>query len=124
MPCVGKAVPLSSRAKIMVVATDHQFGLFEVSSPAQQQEPADPPITEDQIRAIREAFDAAEITSMVERKSIIESCTIRPVDTIRDVYAREAGRILRRIEQRRAATAPTTGSAWDNRVEDTWIDKL
>jgi DNA polymerase-3 subunit epsilon len=32
--------------------------------------------------------------------------------------------VLARIEGWGSKSAPTSGSAWDNREEDTWIDKL
>ena len=70
------------------------------------------------------AFDAAGVTSMEERQQIIESCTIRPVANIRELLAKDVRPILSRIEQRKNSKGPATGSDWDNREEDTWIDKL
>lgn len=67
---------------------------------------------------------AAGIDSMDERKAIIESCTIREVANIRELYAKDVRPVLRRIEERRNYKGPATGSTWDNREEDTWIDRL
>lgn len=85
---------------------------------------ADIPISDAQVRQLRDAFSAAGIDSMDDRRSIIESCTIRPVASIRELLAKDVRPILRRIAERGATPKTTAGSAWDNRDEDTWIDKL
>jgi len=81
-------------------------------------------IQEGQVQQLRDAFAAAGIDSMDERRAVIESCTVRPVSTIRDLLAKDVRLVLRRIEERSLPSKPTSGSAWDNREEDTWIDKL
>lgn len=81
-------------------------------------------ISADQVAQLRAAFDAAGISKMGARQEIIESCTIRPVANIRELFARDFRPILKRIEERSRSTGPAAGSAWDNREEDTWIDKL
>ncbi|MDQ0802169.1 hypothetical protein QF050_003808 [Arthrobacter sp. SLBN-112] len=99
--------------------------LFDLKQTTQQAPLATPPITEDQIRSLRDAFAAAGIDSMKDRKDVIESCTFpRLVVNIRELLARDVRPILRRIEERSSNKRPTVGSAWDNREEDTWIDKL
>lgn len=105
---------------------DDGAGLFDLP---QQAVPAIPEAEEarinpEQIARLRVAFDAAGITSMDERQAIIENCTIRPVASIRDLLARDVRPIMKRIEQRTSGTGATTGSAWDNRDENTWIDRL
>lgn len=102
------------------------LGLFEVHPPDRPQSDSRPeqPITETQVEALRNAFTSAGIDSMDERKAIIESCTIREVANIRELYAKDVRPILRRIEERQNSKGPVIGSAWDNREEDTWIDRL
>lgn len=103
-----------------------QPGLFEV------QLDADPVperleemlISEEQIAMLRRAFDEAKISDMSERQALIQGCMIRPIATIRQLYARELNVVMRRIASAGNSSAPMTGSAWDNREEDTWIDKL
>lgn len=85
---------------------------------------ADIPISDAQVRQLRGAFAAAGINSMDERRGIIESCTVRPVTTIRDLLGKDVRLVLRRIKERSLPSKPTSGSAWDNRDEETWIDKL
>lgn len=99
-------------------------GLFDL--PEEVKEPAQPEslITDQQIAAIRSAFEHAGITSMEDRQELIQSCVIRPVNNIREVHAREARRILNRINERLQSRPKKSGTAWDNRDEPTWIDKL
>lgn len=85
---------------------------------------SEPPITESQVQRLRDAFAAAGINSMDERQSLIESCTVHSVTSIRELRARDVRPILKRIEAHAKGPRPTSGSAWDNREEDTWIDKL
>lgn len=84
----------------------------------------DPVITEQQVAAIRRAFDEAGIDSMDERRKLIQTCTVRPIANIRELHVREVRQVLRRIEDWKNYNGPSTGSPWDNREEDTWIDKL
>lgn len=102
---------------------DSTFDIF--AQPAKDPDgPADILIREAQVRQLRDAFAAADIDSMEERRAIIESCTVRPVTTIMDLLAKDVRLVLRRIEERSLPSRPTSGSAWDNREEETWIDKL
>lgn len=99
-------------------------GLFDLPQEAKQPAQTDSPITDQQVAAIRSAFEQAGIHTMKQRQELIQSCVIRPVPSIRAVYAREARRILKRIEEYRPGGQQSAGSAWDNRDEPTWIDKL
>ncbi|TIC84448.1 hypothetical protein [Nocardioides sp. GY 10127] len=59
---------------------------------------------------------------MAERQALVEEVVGRPVTSLRDLTSREATGALERLgEDRRRAD---TGSSWDDRVEDTWIDRL
>lgn len=101
-------------------------GLFDLGQePTQTPSFEEPLITDQQVQSIREAFQFAGITSMEERQELIESCTARPVSSIRELEGRDFRRVLKRIRERQQGPkAGGTGSAWDNRDEDTWIDKL
>lgn len=101
-------------------------GLFDLGQePTQTPSFEEPLITDQQVQAIREAFQFAGITSTEERQELIESCTARPVSNIRELQGRDFRRVLKRISERQQEPkAGGTGSAWDNRDEDTWIDKL
>lgn len=106
--------------------SDVELPLFDIEAGREQGSTAaaELPVRSEQVRQIREAFDQAGIILQSERKAVIESTIFREVASIRELRAAEAGRLLARIRQRSAPKKPATGSAWDNREEDTWIDKL
>ncbi|MFF1254923.1 hypothetical protein ACFVYC_20845 [Pseudarthrobacter sp. NPDC058329] len=101
-------------------------GLFDIPS-TPTVEPAaaalqELPIRPEQVQQIREAFDKAGVTEQDERKALINSVIVRDIASLRELHAAEVRRVVMAIEQR---TKPkSTGSAWDDREEDTWIDKL
>ena len=99
------------------------FEVFDKPAPPRDLLP-DLPIREEQVRQLRDAFVTAGIKSMGERKRLIESCVLRTVPSIRQLLAKEVRPILNCIEARGANDHTSTGSAWDNREEDTWIDKM
>jgi hypothetical protein len=104
---------------------DEASSLFEIDAPAQPANILAPlPIKTEQIQMIREAFEKAGVVRQDERKALIESVLVREVASLRELKAVEARRILQRIEGLRSRKPESTGSAWDNREADTWIDKL
>lgn len=84
----------------------------------------DIPIKDHQVQQIREGLDAAGIIGQEERQNTIQSFISRQVPSLRDLHAHEAHTIIQRLKQLQSATPAKTGSAWDQREEDTWIDKL
>jgi hypothetical protein len=105
--------------------THEEPGLFDLPEAAPPSPViADTPITPKQIASIRSAFDAAGIAGMVERQEVIQSCVIREILNIRELYSRDVRQVLARIDGWGRTQAAVSGSAWDNREEDTWIDKL
>lgn len=99
--------------------------LFEIDAPESQAPLQHMPITDEQVLQIRAAFADAGIDQQNERKAVIESCVVRPVNSLRDLYATDARRVLSLIRQRQQARPKVAGgSAWDNREEETWIDRL
>jgi DNA polymerase-3 subunit epsilon len=105
--------------------THEEPGLFDLpeAAPASQVI-EDRLISPEQIASIRNAFDSAGIADMAERQEIIQSCVIRRVSNIRELYSREVRQVLARIEHWGRKSEAVSGSPWDNREEDTWIDKL
>lgn len=100
-----------------------QENLFDLAS-GNRTAPQEKPISEDQVSQLRAAFEAAGVSAMEDRRELIESCTIRPVASIRELLARDVRPILQRIQARTTTLPAGRGSAWDNREEDTWIDRL
>jgi DNA polymerase-3 subunit epsilon len=60
---------------------------------------------------------------MAERQQAIESAAGRAVDSLRSLTSEEALRVLSALGQQRTP-GQDAGSAWDDREEDTWIDRL
>lgn len=105
--------------------TDALFNIGPDEEPAKSAGPAEIPIRDDQVLAIREALTAAGIDSQERRQEIAQSCVVRPLASLRELTAAEAHRVLKRIQENAAAKPRAEGaSAWDLREEDTWIDKL
>lgn len=102
--------------------------LFDFGSPEETQQTTAPqqeiPIKDHQVQQIRQGLDAAGIIDQDERQSTIQSYVSRRVASLRDLHAHEAHVIIQRLKQLQNATPAKTGSAWDQREEDTWIDKL
>lgn len=83
-------------------------------------------IRDEQVVQIREQFNRLGIDNQNERQEVIESAAFRPVASLRELTAVEARRIITRLRERTPKASPVgpAGSSWDNREEDTWIDKL
>lgn len=104
---------------------DEPSSLFEIDGSAPSPNVLAPlPIKPGQIQEIRDAFEKAGVASQDDRRALIESVVLREVASLRELKAVEARRILQRINGLCNSNPATTGSAWDNREEDTWIDKL
>lgn len=91
------------------------------SEPVAMPEP--PPVSDWQVDLLRKALDARGLASMVERQAAIEPAAGREVPSLRALTQEEALRILKQFGQE-APKRSSTGSAWDDRDEDTWIDRL
>jgi DNA polymerase-3 subunit epsilon len=73
------------------------------------------------VDSLRKALDARGLQVMDERQKAIEAVAERPVESLRSLTRAEAMRVLERL----GAPAPQSRStAWDEREEDTWIDRL
>lgn len=105
--------------------TDALFNLGPEEEPTENGGPAQQPIRDDQVLAIRKAFAAAGIEGQEQRQQIVQSAAIRPVASLRELYAHEARRVLQRIQESAAVKPRIAGASdWELREEDTWIDKL
>lgn len=100
-------------------------GLFDLPAAAPDAASGqDSPISPRQIEHLRAAFDGAAITSMDERQKIIAESTGRQVENIRQLFYREVMAILSHIDRTGRRVEKTQSSAWEDREEVTWIDKL
>lgn len=102
---------------------DSLFDLEPVA-PAGTEARAPMPIRDEQVDEIRTAFAAAGIDDVAARQALIESCVLRPTASLRDLYAKDVRGILERIASRGPGAHQGSVTAWADRSEDTWIDKL
>ena len=98
--------------------------IFDVEVPVTSTAQTPLPVQSEQVAEIRNSFERAGITSQDQRKEIVESVTFRSVAGLRDLQAVEAHRLLKVLKGMQTPKPTRQGSAWDNREEDTWIDKL
>ncbi len=102
-----------------------ELSLFgdEPTTPEPVAQPSAPSISDWQVDLLRKALDARGLTSMAERQAAIEAATGRGVPSLRALTQEEALRILNQFGQEPPKRS-SSGSAWDDREEDTWIDRL
>lgn len=102
-----------------------ELSLFddEPTTPEPVAQPTVPPISDWQVDLLRKALDARGITSMIERQTAIEAAAGREVPSLRELTQEEALSILNQFGQEPPERS-SPGSAWDDREEDTWIDRL
>lgn len=100
-------------------------GLFADPRPAQPQASAIDlgALPDWQVAALRKGLDDLGLSSMQERQALIEELAGRPVASLRELTFSEARAISEELTARKGQPE-SSGSAWDNRDEDTWIDQL
>lgn len=100
-------------------------GLFADPRPVQPQQPAinTEELPEWQIASLRKGLDELGLVTMDERQALIVALAGRPVASLRDLTFSEARAITEELAARKGPSQ-TSGSAWDNRDTDTWIDQL
>ena len=98
------------------------FGDDEAAKPVPQAR-TETPIADWQVGLLRRTLTAHGLTTMAERQRAIEAAAERPIDSLRPLTHPEALRVLSRLGPPPTAQQEAA-SAWDNRDEDTWIDRL
>lgn len=129
-PSDAEAVP--TRAASVVSIYDGPMsmddGLFDVPSPSvgvaiPQPLPSDR-VADWQVAQLRQALDGLGLTDVSERQRLIERLVGRPVQALRDLTPSEATSLREQLAAKSASAQRTSGSSWDDRDEDTWIDRL
>lgn len=94
----------------------------EPASEQVQAAPVEARIADWLVDSLREALTARGLTTMGERQEAIEVAVGRPVDALRSLTRAEALQALSQLAALAQQTRST--SRWDDRDEDTWIDRL
>jgi hypothetical protein len=76
------------------------------------------------VSQFRRALDATGTVEMVDRQELVEKLVGRVVPSLRDLGSSEAQDLLERLQRQSRAPARRQGSSWDERDEDTWIDRM
>src|SRR5690349_9247267 len=76
-----------------------------------------------QVDMLRKALDGRGLTLMTERQAAIEAAVGRKVESLQQLTSDEALRALNTLGSDHARSS-SPRSAWDDRGEDTWIDRL
>lgn len=78
-----------------------------------------------QLSQIRNALERAGINNQQKRKLLVEAAIGRQVASLRELKSIEVRAVIYRVNDQLASLKPESGkSDWDDREEDTWIDKL
>ena len=96
------------------------FGNDESAVPPAQ---VNAPIADWQVDLLRKALDARGLMAMADRQQAIQSAAGRKVESLRSLTQEEGMQVLSRLGQQAPAARSET-SQWDDREEDTWIDRL
>lgn len=101
---------------------DHSLFGEEAKSPSAVSVPAAAPIRDWQVELLRKALDARGLTTMAERQTLIEELAGHSVSALRDLTHDDAMALLSKL----GTNAPQAGSGslWESREGDTWIDRL
>lgn len=92
-------------------------------------EPAEPvqptPMTEAQRSELRSLFGTLEKVTISDQFALVEELIGVRLARVTDLTSSNAGLLLHRLRQRVETRArSSTGNAWTDRDEDTWIDRL
>lgn len=100
-----------------------ELGLFE--SAGDGSTPRDTGMTSRQRAAIREAFAELGIVRARDQFDLVKSLTRSRIRSPTELTAQQAQALLIQLQRRvEASRRPTSGNAWADREEVTWIDKL
>lgn len=83
------------------------------------------PLTDAQRQELRTMFAELERTTAREQFALVEELIGVRLARVGDLSASSASLLIERLRRRVTSRSRTsTGSAWDERDEDTWIDRL
>ncbi|WP_429462431.1 hypothetical protein [Microbacterium sp. ZKA21] len=82
-------------------------------------------MTEAQRVEIRNLFAALDISTAREQFELVHVLVGARIQSVADLDATKAAALVPRLRKRvESQSRQSTGSSWDDREEDTWIDNL
>ena len=101
------------------------FALFDDEATPEPTPPARVMMSDSQRSEIRALFTAMDITSAVAQFAYVEDATGVQLRSVSELDAATAQILINRLRGRATTHGKVnSGSSWDNRTEDTWIDRL
>jgi hypothetical protein len=101
------------------------LSLFDFDDQPQSSGPTPEMITPEQRTRVRDAFARLGVTEARAQFEIVYELTAQRVRSPDELQARHAQALVERLADRlRTQNIQRTGNAWDDREDDTWIDKL
>ncbi|WP_406032200.1 hypothetical protein OG801_27310 [Nocardioides sp. NBC_00163] len=98
--------------------------LFRFGDEPEEQPAAVQPAAAWQIEQLRTALDNLGVTEMSERQMVVEEIIGHSITALKDLTYDKVRPLLEGLHARKAASPSSSSSAWDERDEDTWIDRL
>jgi len=101
------------------------LSLFD-DDPSADEPPTAPVMMSDLQRSeIRSLFESLEVRTAREQFELVAEVTGTRITSVRQLDGAAAHRLIARLQSRIANQGRvSTGSSWDDRTEDTWIDRL
>jgi hypothetical protein len=101
------------------------LSLFDFDDHHEPVSPTPELITTEQRTRVRDAFARLGVTDAHAQFEIVYELTAQRVHSPAELQARHAQVLIERLAVRlRTQNIQRTGNAWDDREDDTWIDKL
>lgn len=105
----------------------HAPSLFEDedNAPATTTRAIEPMMSDVTRGQVRQAFAKLGVTTAREQFAVVAELTGQRITSVAELTQRQAQTLLLSLSRRIEATGTkSTGNAWADRDEDTWIDKL
>ncbi|TXK03396.1 hypothetical protein FVP60_10930 [Microbacterium mitrae] len=103
---------------------DH--GLFEVDLPNDNSPQSAPtPMSDVQRATIRDLFARIGVNDAKGQFAVVAELTGARISSVRELTSSDANILIKMLTSRAASAGrQQTGNSWDDREEDTWIDRL
>lgn len=107
---------------MMVVVND---GLFDLDTTTSQERPPTALMTDVQRGMIRDLFAQLGVTQARPQFDMVAELTGARITSVGQLEVSTANTLIKMLSARvDSAGRASTGNAWDDRDEDTWIDRL
>lgn len=101
------------------------LSLFDDQPEPEADKPEPVRMYDSQRAEIRSLFETLQIVTAREQFDFVEQLTGMRITSVADLDAQSANVLISRLRSRVSTSGVrSTGNSWDDRDEDTWIDRL